>query len=122
MLIPSATLACGHGFFEVRPNRVEEAFGGQPFLLRANQQSEVFRHLTGFDRFDDCVFEFLSKLCDLRRVVHATAMLQATTAVSLFTLSLASASVSAELLIVAAMLLAVWVGGGLFAHVRKHCL
>ena len=46
-----------HGFFEVFRDRFEEAFRGQPFLLRAYEEGEVLCHLAGFHGLDDGVFE-----------------------------------------------------------------
>lgn len=51
-----------------------------------------------------------------------TAVLYITTSILLFALSWASMSVSTELVVVAAMLVAAWTGAGLFSVVRRTCL
>ena len=49
------------------------------------------------------------------------AVLKVLTAIALFAFSYASMAVAAELLVVAVTILAAWLGGGLFAHVRTRC-
>ena len=48
---------CGHGYFEVLDDGLEEAFGGQPGLFGADEQREVLGHLAAFDGFDADPFE-----------------------------------------------------------------
>lgn len=45
-----------HRLLEVLINFIEEARGGEPPLLSANQQRQIFGHVTTFDGFDDGCF------------------------------------------------------------------
>src|SRR5690606_5159195 len=49
----AATASGGHGPGQVLGHLVEEALGGQPALLVADQQGEVLGHEAGFHRLDD---------------------------------------------------------------------
>lgn len=64
-------------------------------------------------------FVFLALAVDARRQM---AVLLTATSAALFGLSLASANIAPELIVVGATVMAMWLGGGLFAHVRKRCL
>lgn len=64
-------------------------------------------------------FIFLALAVDSGRVGAA---LYSLSGVTLFGLAYASVAVTPEFLVVAAMVLAVWLGGGMFSQVRKYCL
>lgn len=53
---------------------VEELLGGLPFLVRADEQSEVLRHVSGLDRLDHDILEGLRKLGKCRVVVERGAV------------------------------------------------
>src|SRR5690554_7946442 len=56
----------------------EELLGGQPRVVRADEEREVLGHLAALDRRDDDVLERLGELDDLRGVVELAAVHEAT--------------------------------------------
>ena len=50
-----------HGLLQVLVNLVEEAGGGQPALVRADQQGQVLGHVSGFHGADADAFKRLGK-------------------------------------------------------------
>src|SRR5690606_10378977 len=58
---PAVTRVLGQARLKVLVKRREELLGGLPFLLGADQQREVLRHLAGLDRLDDDVFKGLGE-------------------------------------------------------------
>ena len=64
-------------------------------------------------------FVYLALALDAGKI---SAALHSLTGIALFSLAWASAAVTPELLIVAAMLMAVWLGMGIFSRFRRNCL
>jgi hypothetical protein len=61
---------------EVRVERREELFRCFPLLVWSNEHREVFRHVAGFDRLDDNLFECLRESDERRVSIEFSAVLQ----------------------------------------------
>src|SRR3546814_13414891 len=60
--------ARGHRLFKVNADRLEKLFRRHPRLVRADQQRQILRHLTLFDRRSE---EHTSELQSLMRISYA---------------------------------------------------
>src|SRR5579859_5681076 len=66
-----------HRLLEVLIELVEELSGGQPGLVRADQDGQVLGHEAGFDRLDAHLFQRLGEMRDVGGVVELGAIDQA---------------------------------------------
>ena len=74
-------MICGHGsarqrLVQVFVNLFEKAHGGQPPLIRADKQRQIFGHITALDRFDDHPFQRFGKAQQGGIAVQFGAMLE----------------------------------------------
>ena len=66
-----------HSFLEVFVDFFEEAGGGEPFLLRPDEEREVFRHIAALDGFDDGFFQCGREFDQLRIVIELATVREA---------------------------------------------
>src|SRR3546814_16759157 len=74
---PKRLFSGAHLLFEILDDRLEEAFGGQPVLVGADQQREVLGHLAALDRRDADLFEIFGEFGQRGIIVELAAVLEA---------------------------------------------
>src|SRR3546814_5406439 len=74
---PKLLFSGAHLLFEILDDRLEEAFGGQPVLVGADQQREVLGHLAALDRRDADLFEIFGEFGQRGIIVELAAVLEA---------------------------------------------
>ena len=62
--------------WKVLVQRVHEALGVEPRLIRSHQHGQILGHLTAFDGVDDDLLQRLGEVADLGRAVQVSAVLE----------------------------------------------
>ena len=68
------SLSDAHGLLEVGIDGIEEAGGGEPGLVRSDEEGEVLRHLSAFDGIDANLLEGRRELRQFSIVIKLCAM------------------------------------------------
>src|SRR3546814_9819735 len=73
---PKRLSSGAHLLFEILDDSLEKALGGQPVLVGADQQREIFGHLAALDGRDADLFKVVGEFRHLGRAVELAAMLE----------------------------------------------